>query len=69
MAFRYILEKTLEKYNLEGLNPVSGNANESVVYNDDNSTVISSACPGVIPDGFTGLFLIIWQTNFTISPR
>ena len=57
MAFRYILEKTLEKYKLERLNPVSSETDR--VFNDDNSTVISSSCPGLVPDGFTGLLLTI----------
>ena len=59
MAFRYILKRTLEKYKLEGLNPVSSETNRPLVYDDDNSTVISSSCPGVVPDGFTGLLLTI----------
>ena len=59
MAFRYILEKTLEKYELESFKLVSGKTDKPLVYNDDNSTVISSSCPGVVPDGFAGLFLTI----------
>ena len=57
--FRYILEKTLEKYELERLNPFPSGTDRTLVYDDDNFTVISSTCPGVVPDGFTGLLLTI----------
>ena len=50
MAFRYILEHTLRKYNLESLMP------DLSVTNDGECTVVSSS-NGMIPDGFTGLFL------------
>ena len=35
MAFRYILEKTLEKYGLESLKLVSGNDDDNDDGNDD----------------------------------
>ena len=65
MAFRYILEKTLEKYKLERLIPVSSVTDKTLVHDDDdNATVISSSCPGVVPDGFTGLILTIGVFGF-----
>ena len=68
MAFRYILEKTLEKYELERLKPVSSGTDR--VFDDDNSTVISSSCPGMVPDGFTGLVLSIGvQILFLVRDR
>ena len=51
MAFRYFLELTLKKYNLECLMP------DLPETNDDECTVVSSSSNGMIPDGFTGLFL------------
>jgi len=70
MTFRYILEKTLEKYKLEGLNPIPSETNGPFVCDDDNYTVISSSCPGVVPDGFTGLLLTIGiQILFLVLDR
>ena len=51
MAFRYFLELTLKKYNLECLMP------DLPETNDDECTVVSSSSNGMIPDGLTGLFL------------
>ena len=59
MAFRYIMENTLKKYKLENLNPFSGSTYKPLADNDETFSVISSSCPRMIPDGFTGLFLII----------
>ena len=56
MAFRYILQHTLKKYNLESLMPGLPETNDGTTPADE-CTVISSSSNGMIPDGFTGLFL------------
>ena len=57
MAFRYILEQTLKKYNLESLMPDPPNTNVPLLDGDDDFTIVSSSSNGLIPNGFTGLFL------------
>ena len=57
MAFRLILEHTLKKYNLESLMTKLPETDVPVLDDDDECTVVSSSSNGMIPDGFTGLFL------------